>query len=377
MYNDKDCSGRKTKMNPGWTKQELINELKRLKIPYKSKMTKAELCHLLTSFVNEELIEPTIGQTEIRNDKQKEKAEIIESTENYSIESLETALGQKTLTTDAVINILKYLDPVDLVTLRPNAETMPHIYKITNNKKLWMAKKEVLEIQVGFKFDSYIGLNGERSDWIFILNLVDAIVAIRKMEELWLFNTGTDHSDYWMDIIENIFFKVAQSGMIGLVFALGYSKELLNDGDSDVSRFGYTYYRYYDPIYEGPVDDSIRNGIYKTDSWAENHDHMWFDHMLLLNIFKNHYIDDVTVVCAFSGYAREMVDFLIEHYPEDFSSYIYIDYMDKLSSLINDMPNGDFKDKLVHNFNYAYTKLDDKHIGLITQREEFKNLLKH
>ena len=47
MYNGRSCSERTTKQNLAWSKDQLIQECRRLNIPYKSSMTKLQLCQLL------------------------------------------------------------------------------------------------------------------------------------------------------------------------------------------------------------------------------------------------------------------------------------------------------------------------------------------
>ena len=94
------------------------------------------------------------------------------------------------------------------------------------SRKLWQAKRKVIEAQVGFSLCHYVNLCNTKSDQEFVFDLFEAIVIVRKIIELWNSDLG-----YWppeeADIIEILFCQLSQSGMIGLALALGYGKSLL------------------------------------------------------------------------------------------------------------------------------------------------------
>lgn len=54
MYKGKNCVERPTKNKPGWTKNELLDECKKLGLECKTTMTKAQICEVLNK-VNKEI----------------------------------------------------------------------------------------------------------------------------------------------------------------------------------------------------------------------------------------------------------------------------------------------------------------------------------
>lgn len=292
--------------------------------------------------------------------------------EEYSTASLEQALNQKTLTVDTVINILKYFEVDDLVPLYFSTESMAHMSKIMENIKLWQAKRRVLEQQVGFDLSSYVNLNSEKSERLFIFDLAEAIVSIKKMIEFE--KSARSSSSSCVHITETIFFQVSQSGLIGLVFALGYLNEFRDDLTHTVDYFGGLYDIAYEGTYEDVITVSIKSGSYNTELWKKNYDHLCFDRMLAIKTLKHQHIGRTNVVCAFSGYAREMVDFMVEKFMD---TDIYEDYMDKLPLVLDDIDDRDLKDKIILNLNYAYTKLGDETKTRAKQNTAFNDLINY
>jgi hypothetical protein len=268
----------------------------------------------------------------------------------WTYEKLERSLSDNIITVDIVINVLKYMEIVKLVTLKGKLPICkyPLISKILLCEKLWTAKIKYIEQKVGFNLLNYVKMkNYTHSE--FIATLSHNIVLFNKAMHLNNYDHNYINKDvYIRDIISSMIYRVSENGVLGLILTLGY-------GDSyDSPLTYYMFNKYYKKYY---TMNYRMNYIYRRGIWKNNFEHMQFDHNLILNFLdmSNLDIDLYHYIILFTCFSEKSLIPMIKHKK---SSHIYKYFIKRINNVIPTIKNDKHKNILIDNLKIAYNSLD-------------------
>ena len=279
-----------------------------------------------------------------------------------SYDNIEEKLKNKDISADMAINVLKYIDIVDLMNLK----NYPYLNNILLNEKLWTLKIQNIEEKIGFSLDGYIKISKCDNLCEFFNYLYINIITFNKAIELWNLNLSSPN-EMIKNIISDILFHISENGFIGLIYEMGYAKSV----SSTFEFLELLLYKYVNvpkrlccnPFRCNHKDRHLNQNIPYTNIWTSHFIHLQNDHYKITKFYKDITLDKYESLCKFLGYSKDMANYLLNYHKDQIldifvwpgTRYLNLDPTSPLNE--NNDPYFNYKKEITETLNYIWQKL--------------------